>query len=60
MTLVLVIDSSSRQFRDKRAFDCYKLYYSKREEAQAIFEREMAKKSSSGFPAYVEVPGLPP
>lgn len=42
-------------FRDMKAFECYKQYYSKREEAQAIFRREMAKKSSTGFAAFVEV-----
>ncbi|KAG8745765.1 hypothetical protein FRC10_007026 [Ceratobasidium sp. 414] len=42
------------QFRDLRAFDCYKQYYTKREEAQQIFEREMAKKSSTGFASYID------
>lgn len=44
-------------FKDLKAFECYKQYYSKREEAQAIFRREMTKKSSTGFAAFVEVSG---
>lgn len=47
--------SLSTQLRDLRAFDCYKQYYSKREEAQGIFEREMAKRSSTGFIEFIEV-----
>ncbi|TDL29908.1 hypothetical protein BD410DRAFT_811372 [Rickenella mellea] len=47
-------DVALRHFRDLRAFDCYKQYYIKREEAQNIFKREMSKKSSTGFAAFVE------
>ncbi|CCA70680.1 hypothetical protein PIIN_04614 [Serendipita indica DSM 11827] len=47
-------DVCLKHFRDKKAFECYKLYYAKREEAQAIFEDEMAKGSKSGFPAYID------
>ncbi|KIM25909.1 hypothetical protein M408DRAFT_330906 [Serendipita vermifera MAFF 305830] len=47
-------DVCLKHFRDKSAFDCYKLYYSKREEAQAIFEEEYAKGSKAGFHAYIE------
>jgi hypothetical protein len=46
------------QFRDLRAFDCYKLYYTKREEAQQIFDREVLKKSSTGFASYIDVRGI--
>ncbi|KAG8700981.1 hypothetical protein FRC09_005628, partial [Ceratobasidium sp. 395] len=45
---------SVKHFRDLRAFDCYKLYYTKREEAQQIFEREVSKKSSTGFANYID------
>jgi len=47
-------DVALRHFRDLRGFEHYKGYYSKREEAQSIFEREMVKKSS-GFAAYIDV-----
>ncbi|TFY76656.1 hypothetical protein EWM64_g7356 [Hericium alpestre] len=40
-------------FKQLRGFERYKLYYSKREEAQAIFEREMAKRSSN-FASFVD------
>ncbi|KAF8759902.1 RhoGEF domain [Rhizoctonia solani] len=43
-----------KHFRDLRAFDCYKQYYTKREEAQQIFEREVSKKSSTGFASYID------
>lgn len=48
-------DVALHHFKELRAFECYKQYYVKREEAQAIFKREMAKKSSTGFSAFVEV-----
>lgn len=48
-------DVALHHFKELRAFECYKQYYSKREEAQAIFKREMSKKSSTGFAAFVEV-----
>ncbi|THH05620.1 hypothetical protein EW145_g4663 [Phellinidium pouzarii] len=47
-------DVALHHFKDLRAFECYKQYYVKREEAQSIFKREMAKKSSTGFAAFVE------
>ncbi|KAH8118741.1 RhoGEF domain-containing protein [Phellopilus nigrolimitatus] len=47
-------DIALYHLKDLRAFECYKQYYVKREEAQAIFKREMAKKSSTGFAAFVE------
>ncbi|KAG9050452.1 hypothetical protein FS837_005257 [Tulasnella sp. UAMH 9824] len=47
-------DVALRHIRDLRAFDCYKQYYAKREEAQVIFEREMTKKSSTGFAGFIE------
>ncbi|KZS91196.1 hypothetical protein SISNIDRAFT_456791 [Sistotremastrum niveocremeum HHB9708] len=45
-------DVALKHFKILNAFECYKLYYSKREEAQAIFEREMGKKS--GFASFVD------
>lgn len=48
-------DVALHHFRNLRAFDCYKQYYVKREEAQAIFKKEMMKKSSTGFSAFIEV-----
>lgn len=47
-------DVALRHFRDLRGFEHYKGYYDKREEAQTIFLREMAKKSS-GFAAFIDV-----
>ncbi|KAG8796883.1 hypothetical protein FRC17_007919, partial [Serendipita sp. 399] len=47
-------DVCLKHFRDMRAFDCYKVYYSKREEAQAIFEEEVGKGGKAGFSAYIE------
>lgn len=47
-------DVALRHFRDLRGFEHYKSYYDKREEAQTIFLREMAKKSS-GFAAFIDV-----
>lgn len=52
-------DVTLRHFRDLRAFDCYKNYYVKREEAQILFKQEISKKSSGGFTAFVEV-NIPP
>ncbi|CAE6503423.1 unnamed protein product [Rhizoctonia solani] len=43
-----------KHFRDLRAFDCYKQYYTKREEAQQIFEREVSKKSTTSFANYID------
>lgn len=47
-------DVSLKHFKDYNGFHLYKLYYTKREEAQAIFEKEMARRGS-GFPAYIDV-----
>lgn len=47
-------DIALRHFRDLRGFDQYKAYYSNREEAQAIYEREKTKKSS-GFADFIDV-----
>ncbi|CEL59835.1 Rho guanine nucleotide exchange factor gef2 OS=Schizosaccharomyces pombe (strain 972 / ATCC 24843) GN=gef2 PE=1 SV=1 [Rhizoctonia solani AG-1 IB] len=47
-------DVAIKHFRDFRAFDCYKQYYTKREEAQQIFEREVSKKSGTGFASYID------
>lgn len=47
-------DVSLKHFKDYNGFHLYKLYYAKREEAQAIFEKEMARRGS-GFPAYIDV-----
>ncbi|KAI0065897.1 hypothetical protein BV25DRAFT_1821601 [Artomyces pyxidatus] len=52
-TVGYIGDVALRHFKDIRGFDQYKQYYNKREEAQAIFEREMSKKSS-GFAAFVD------
>lgn len=48
-------DVALHHFKDLRAFDCYKNYYVKREEAQVLFKQEISKKSSGGFAAFVEV-----
>jgi hypothetical protein len=50
-------DVALRHFRELRGFEQYKQYYIKREEAQTIFEREMARKSSS-FAQFVDVCAL--
>lgn len=46
-------DVTLKHFKQLHGFEHYKFYYSKREEAQAIFERET--KKSSSFVAYVDV-----
>ena len=46
-------DVALKHFKTLRGFENYKHYYAKREEAQAIFEREM--KKSTGFAAYIDV-----
>lgn len=47
-------DVSLKHFKDYNGFYLYKLYYAKREEAQAIFEKEMTRRGS-GFPGYIDV-----
>ena len=47
-------DVSLKHFKDYNGFHLYKLYYAKREEAQAIFEKEIARRGS-GFPSYIDV-----
>lgn len=47
-------DVSLKHFKELRGFEYYKQYYVKREEAQGIFEREVAKRSSS-FEAFIDV-----
>jgi protein ECT2 len=47
-------DVAIKHFKQLKGFEYYKQYYVKREEAQAIFEREMGKKSS-GFSAFIDV-----
>jgi hypothetical protein len=47
-------DVAIKHFKQLKGFEHYKQYYAKREEAQAIFEREMGKKSS-GFAAFNDV-----
>ena len=59
LTVGGVGDVALRHFRDLRGFEHYKGYYDKREEAQTIFLREVAKKSS-GFAAYIDVSSLRP
>ena len=49
-------DVALRHFKELRGFELYKQYYAKREEAQAIFEREVSKKSSQ-FVQFIEVCG---
>lgn len=48
-------DVALHHFLARKTFDCYKHYYHKREEAQMIFKREIAKKSSTGFAPFIEV-----
>jgi hypothetical protein len=47
-------DVALKHFKDYNGFHLYKLYYAKREEAQAIFENEM-KRNGSEFPGYIDV-----
>lgn len=47
-------DVALKHFKDLRGFEQYKQYYVKREEAQAIFEKEVSKRSSR-FASYVDV-----
>ena len=47
-------DVALRHFKELRGFEQYKQYYVKREDAQAIFEREISKRSS-GFADYIDV-----
>lgn len=47
-------DVALRHFKDFRGFELYKQYYVKREDAQLIFEREMARRGSP-FAAYIDV-----
>ena len=47
-------DVALRHFKVLRGFEQYKQYYIKREEAQAIFEREVSKRSSR-FSAFIDV-----
>lgn len=48
-------DVALYHLKELKSFECYRQYYSKREEAQAIFKRETAKKSSTGFAGFIEV-----
>lgn len=48
-------DVALKHFKEKKGFENYKQYYAKREEAQAIFEREVRKTSGSGFSAFIDV-----
>lgn len=47
-------DVALRHFKELRGFEQYKQYYVKREDAQAIFEKEASKRSSR-FTQYVDV-----
>jgi hypothetical protein len=49
-------DVTLKHFKQLRGFEHYRHYYAKREEAQAIYERET--KKSSSFSAYIDVRGL--
>lgn len=53
-TVGYIGDVALRHFKEIRGFDQYQNYYTKREEAQVMFEREMAKRGS-GFASYVDV-----
>lgn len=46
-------DVALKHFKQLKGFENYKGYYAKREEAQAIFEKEM--KRGSGFSAFIDV-----
>ncbi|KAF4602112.1 hypothetical protein EYR40_005316 [Pleurotus pulmonarius] len=46
-------DICLKHFKELKGFEHYKQYYTKREEAQSIFEREIAKRSS-GFAAFID------
>lgn len=48
-------DVALRHFKELQTFECYRGYYTRREEAQEIFKAEMSKKSGTGFAAFVEV-----
>jgi hypothetical protein len=52
-------DVALKHFRELKGFENYKQYYAKREEAQAIFEREVRKTSGSGFSGFIDVCLLP-
>lgn len=47
-------DVALRHFKDLKGFEQYRQYYVKREDAQIIFEKEVAKRSSR-FAAYIDV-----
>ncbi|KIJ57053.1 hypothetical protein M422DRAFT_150010 [Sphaerobolus stellatus SS14] len=47
-------DVCLKHFKDLQAFDCYKQFYSKREEAQAILKRERLRRSATGFSGFIE------
>ncbi|KDQ15406.1 hypothetical protein BOTBODRAFT_145159 [Botryobasidium botryosum FD-172 SS1] len=47
-------DVALKHFRDLRGFECYKQYYIKRDEAQAIFEREVMRRSNGGFAEFID------
>jgi len=47
-------DVALKHFKHLRGFEHYKQYYSKREEAQTIFEKEVSKRSSR-FASYIDV-----
>ncbi|KAH9482553.1 Rho guanine nucleotide exchange factor gef2 [Psilocybe cubensis] len=46
-------DVCLRHFKELRGFEQYKQYYVKREDAQAIFEKEISKRSSR-FASYID------
>jgi len=47
-------DVSLKHFKNDGGFHLYRLYYAKREEAQAIFEGEITRRGSR-FPSYIDV-----
>ena len=46
-------DVALRHFKELKGFEAYRQYYAKREEAQAIFEREIRK--GSGLATFIDV-----
>ena len=48
-------DVALHHLKDLKTFDCYKQYYSKREEAQVILKREIARKDAQGLGVFQDV-----
>lgn len=52
-----IAEVALKHFRDLRGFESYRQYYIKREEGQAIFEREIRK--GSGLATFIDVSNSP-